>query len=199
LVDFGEFVISQPPADRVIASGPRSFTKLFDRKIRAADLTHFASAHQRSQCAERIRNRRLRIGFVELVKIDAIGAEATQTLFGGLANIVRLRSLPLLIHLEAKLRGDERFIASETKGAPKEFLALPFALNVSGIEEVDAGLKRRVDNCRRRFWVDPPSEIITAQSDNGDVKRSDLACFHDLEFFASGGLRHDVTHLCHMM
>jgi hypothetical protein len=45
---------------------------------------------------------------------------------------------------------------------------LPFAVTIGGIKKGDAGFNCCVDDLRARFGIDPPPEIVTAQSNDGD-------------------------------
>jgi hypothetical protein len=54
---------------------------------------------------------------VELVEVDAVGAEATQAILSGLLHVFGPGTLPLLIHRAAELRGNHHFVTAPTERA----------------------------------------------------------------------------------
>ena len=73
-------------------------------------------------------------------------------------------------------------VTSRAERATEKFLALPFAVNVGRVEEVDAGIDRGIDDLLCAFGIDAPAEIVAAEADDGDIERPDLALFHRNEF-----------------
>src|ERR687885_1426664 len=66
---------------------PRRFlhrAKLLGREVRAADLTHLASPHQFVESTERVLDRHVWVGPMELVEVDTVGPEAAQAVLGSL-------------------------------------------------------------------------------------------------------------------
>ena len=53
----------------------RRLVQLLGGEIRAADLPHLARLHQLVQRAERVGNRNVRIGLMQLVEVDVVGSE----------------------------------------------------------------------------------------------------------------------------
>src|SRR5438045_467503 len=72
--------------------------KLLDREVRAADLAHLPDAHQIVQRAEGLGDRRVGVGLVQLVQVDAVGSQAAEAVLGRAAHILGLGALPLLVH-----------------------------------------------------------------------------------------------------
>ena len=52
--------------------------QLRGREVRAADFAHLARAHEILERAERVRDRHGRIGLMQLIEIDSVGAQAAQ-------------------------------------------------------------------------------------------------------------------------
>src|ERR1700737_1614268 len=60
------------------------------------------------------------------------------------------------------------------------YLALAFALaiNLGGVDEVDAGVQAGVEHAGGRRRVQPATEIVGAKPDDGYLERSDIALLH---------------------
>src|SRR5262249_10267468 len=69
-------------------------------------------------------------------------------------------------------------LAAAGQGLAEELLALGPAVGVGGVEEVDPGVKRRVDHPRRGLGVQAPAEVVAAETDERDFKRADAPSFH---------------------
>jgi hypothetical protein len=128
-------------------------------KIRAADLPDLASLDQAVHRAERVGDRHIRIGLMQLIEIDVVGAESAQAVVAGLPDVLRPRPCALVVHRHAELRGDDRPIAAVGECAAEEFLALGCAVDVGGIEEVDACIERGVDDALGGGGVDAHPEV----------------------------------------
>src|SRR5690348_194201 len=92
-----------------VAGTPRlvGVAQLLDREIRAADLPHFARTNELVERAECVGDRSIRIGRVELKKIDVISAEPGETGVGGATDVCRLTPAVWGRGLVAELRGDD--------------------------------------------------------------------------------------------
>src|SRR5712691_11999162 len=82
--------------------------QLVRREVRTTDFAHLARPDQPVERTERVLDGRRGTGVMELVEIDAVGPQATQTVLNCLPHVNGPRALPALVHLQAKLRGDDR-------------------------------------------------------------------------------------------
>jgi alanine-synthesizing transaminase len=61
---------------------------------------------------------------------------------------------------------------------PQILFAVACIVNIGGIEEIDAGVERRVNHALRGRSVDSPSEIITAEPNQRNFQRTYASFFH---------------------
>ena len=104
---------------------------------------------------ERLLDRRGAVGPVELVEVDAVGAEAAEARFArGDDVVVRQRAGPP--RPEADLGGDEHVVAPVADRGAEDLLRLPERVHVGGVDQVHAGVEGTVDHQRgrraRRRW-----------------------------------------------
>src|SRR5947209_20082611 len=114
---------------------------------------------------------------MQLVKVDAIRAEAGQAVLGRAADVLRTSAPALLVHLHTEFGRNHRFIPARAESAPKELLALPRPVDVGGVEETDPGIQCGVDYRLGLPRVDAPTKIVGADPDDGDPKPADVSCF----------------------
>ena len=62
------------------------------------------------------------------------------------------------------LGGDHRLVAPAAERPTEELLGLALAVDVGGVEVVDAGVERGVDHVLRRGLVDPHPEVVAAEA-----------------------------------
>ncbi len=115
---------------------------------------------------------------MQLIEIDVVGAESAQAVVAGLPDVLRPRPFALVVHRHAELRRDDRPIASVGECAPEELLALGRAVDVGGVEEVDARIERGVDDALGGGGVDAHPEVVAAEADDRDAQRSDRTMLH---------------------
>src|SRR4029078_6130847 len=70
------------------------------------------------------------------------------------------------------------FVAPALNRGSEEFLALSRAVNISGIEEVDACIECCMDDGFGPRGIDAPSEVVAADADERNVERSQFSIFH---------------------
>ena len=94
------------------------------------------------------------VGEVQLVQVDAVGAEPPQAVFARarLMYAARRAALALLVDRSAELRRDQRLVAPRAERAAEELLAQRAAVDVGGVEQRDAGVERGVDDA---LWSPP--------------------------------------------
>ena len=69
-----------------------------------------------------------------------------------------------------ELRRDDSLGAAVSEGAPEIFLTRPVAVQIRGIEEIDAGVECGVHDVRRPRRIEPPPKIIAPEADGGDLE-----------------------------
>ena len=94
------FVLHAHEPGRRGARGALGRAELIDGEVGAADLAHPACLHEPIERFERVRDRRLGVGLVQLVEIDAIRAEPAQAVLEAPADVLRLGAAPMLVHPE---------------------------------------------------------------------------------------------------
>ena len=137
------------------------------------------AAHERVERAERLLERRRLVGEVQLVEVDAIGAEPAQRVVARPGDVRRARAtLALVVDRAAELGGDQRFVAPTGEGPAEELLAERSAVDVGGVEQRDARVERGVDDRLRRGLVDPAAEVVAAETDDRRVEGTDGTSLH---------------------
>ena len=107
---------------------------------------------------------------MDLIQVDMIRPQASQAVFGGLANVRGLGALFAFGHLHAELGGDQDLVAPALQRASQEFLALPAAVNIGGVEKVDPGFDRGRNHGRRALGVDTPAEVVASEPGQGNLQ-----------------------------
>ena len=118
---------------------------------------------------------------MQLVVVDVLGAEPLQT---GLERTADPRRVAIALtlgepHGVTPLRGDQDVRATTGERRTEELLRLPASVALGGVEVVDPGVDRGVDDRTRPFGVDHHPEVVAAESDDGDVEHADLASLHE--------------------
>ena len=116
-----------------------------------ADVAHLAGTDQVVQRAQRLVDRRVGAGAVDLVKVDVVGLQAAQAgfaLFDDVAAAVAVRVGVIVVHHAVDLGRQHHLLALAValEGLAGDFLAAPAAVDVGRIQEVDAGVERAVDD-----------------------------------------------------
>ena len=112
-------------------------------EVRAADVAHLAGADQVGQGAQRLVDGRLGVGAVNLVEVDAVGAEPFQARLArvddvqpGKADLVGAGP-----HAAAHLGRDHHVAAAAGQRAAEDLLRIAGGVDVGRVEEVDAGIE----------------------------------------------------------
>ncbi len=188
-----------------VAASLRGLAELLGAEVRAPDLADLAGGDERVEGAQRLLRRYRRVGVVDLVEIDAIGAEPTQALLdteldrspAGADALVHRRVARWTVAVHpvqpgaapaADLGGDHDVVAPAGQGPAEEDLGL--AVDVSGVEQRDPGIERGVHDVTRRRLVhrrpEPRPERVAAETDDRDLERADRAGLHDVTAIPSG-------------
>ena len=122
--------------------------------LRRADRADLAAADQVGQCGEGLLDVGAGVGAVELVEVDVVGLQATQrVLHGGDdpaprgALLVRVLAGRAAEHRAAELGGEHDLVPAPFQGLADDVLGV--AVGVGGVDEVDAGVQRLVDDAGR--------------------------------------------------
>ena len=147
----------------------RARVDLLRRKVRAADRAHLALADQLVERAQRLFDRRVRIGEMHLVEVDLVGAQPLQAGLDGLhdrsarerAGSALLSQPNLVARTTSLRRGAERLA--------EELFRRAVAVDVGGVEQRDAEIERAMHHGARNGDVmDAAAEVVAADADDGD-------------------------------
>ena len=116
---------------------------------------------------------------MELVEVDAVGAQPAQAVLERAPHVFGPGAAPLLVDRHAELGGEHDLIPAPGERLAEILLALGAAVDVGGVEEVDAGVERRVDDARRGRGVEAAAEVVAAEPDHRDLERADASRFHE--------------------
>jgi hypothetical protein len=113
-----------------------------------AEIAQLAGLDQVGNGAHGLFQRRIEHGAVEIEQIDVIGAEATQRVFDRLDHpFARLAAeVGALVVRIGELGGQHPVIAIGLDALPHDFLGGAIAIDIGGVDEVDALLARLVDD-----------------------------------------------------
>src|ERR1700730_15267400 len=78
----------------------------------------------------------------------------------------------------AELRGDHDVVAPRPECLAEDYLRRTAALEVGGVEEVDAHAEGGVDHLLGAGSVDVSTEAVGPEPDNGDLEVADVTCLH---------------------
>ncbi len=89
-----------------------------------------------------------RVGPVQLVEVDVVGAEAAEALLARRGDPRRRQALALdrRLHREADLGGQHDLVATARDGPADQLLGHPVAVGVGGVDQVDAPVEGGVDD-----------------------------------------------------
>ena len=152
------------------------------------DVADLAGPDELGERADRILDRNLRVDPMLVVEVDRRHAKAAEAAFDRTSYVLGTAVEPahrrvLRIAQDAELGGEEHLTASALDGTPDELLVGVRAVDVGGVEEVDAEVQRVADG-RDRFRVVPSGIEIAhphaAQADGRDPRAvaAQLSCVH---------------------
>ena len=133
--------------------------------------------------AERLLDVRIGLGTVDLIKVDVVGSEPAEAVLDlsrdphpGVALLVDPGSHPTV-----DLRREDDVVATSLQGLPDDLLGLSGRVDVGGVDEVDPGVERRVDDPDAVVDIGVPpraehhrAEAVGAHADAGPTERSIL-------------------------
>ena len=172
---------------------------------------------------QRLLERRRGVVAMRLVEVDVVGLQPLQRVLDG-AHDVGPAARPLLIrrHLHAALGGDDhlRAVAAGLEPVADDGLALaaavaglPSRIDVGGVDAVEAGADKGVEQRERGLLVRRPAEHVAAEDERRDLQSasaelallheghfqggpSGLACWRKLRSGAGGGKRMSARATC---
>ncbi len=140
--------------------------ELLGREVRAPDRSHLSGLHQLVERAERVADRNRRIGPVQVVEIDAIGAQPLERALERAP--YRRRSGAAVARLPGELRGENDIVAPCLEDLAELALALAAVpVDLGRVEERDPGVERGLDDGACPREVEAPSEVVATDADDG--------------------------------
>src|SRR5215217_4819515 len=153
---------------------PLGLDDLAGRERRRPDVANLPLAHQVGQRAERFVDIRVFLGAVDLVQVDPVRAQPAQAVLhftddpaARVAELVRV-----VAHLAVDLGGQDDVVALPVRERlAHDLLRLAARVHVGGVDEVDPGVERAVDDADRRVVVGlaPGAEHHRAEAERADA------------------------------
>ena len=128
-------------------------------EVRRADVEHLAGADELIERVQRLLERRRQVLAVDLVEVDVVGAQATETRVARLADVLprraaRVRSRP---DRHGALGGQHDLRTPAAQRLAADLLRDRAGVRVGGVEEVAAGLEVAIDQAQRFGLVTSPA------------------------------------------
>ena len=127
---------------------PLRLHDLVRREGGAAEVEDLALAHQVGEGAERLVDVGVRVGAVDLVEVDVVGAQAAQAVLD-LADDPAARvaaHVRVVAHRRVDLGGQHHVVAPAGQRLADDLLGLAGRVDVGGVDEVDPRVERAVDD-----------------------------------------------------
>ena len=105
---------------------------------------------------------------MDLIQIDPIRSETAQTVVDRLPHVRRTGTLASIIDRQPELRREDHSIALSGQRAAEELLALGSTVDISGVEESDAGVERGAHDGFRTRVVQGHAEVVAAEAGHAD-------------------------------
>ena len=126
------------------------------------------------QRTERLVDGHVRVGAVQLEEVDPVRAESAERGVDGLPDAAGMSAGDaLVVGGVPELGGDDDVVAPSAECGAEVRLGGPAAVDVGGVEEVDAGVEGCVHDGGRVALVEPAAEVVAAEPDRGDVEVGD--------------------------
>ena len=141
--------------------------------VGAPDVADLALADQVGEHRQRLLDRRDRVGEVELVEVDPVGAQPLQRRLDRSADVAPRAAGTVVgtvgaAHVAAELGGHHEPVAPALEGDADHLLALADAVGVGGVEERDPGVVGGVEDAAHGVEPDPAAERVAADPDRAD-------------------------------
>jgi hypothetical protein len=125
--------------ERVDVADPIAALDLGPGEVRDADVADQPLVLERDHGAPGFLNRYVLVGPVELIQVDHIDPQPLQAVLAGPADLVRAEAAA--VGLRGDLGGHDDAIPAPLDGPANEFLALPVAVDLGGIDPRDPGVQ----------------------------------------------------------
>ena len=107
---------------------------------------------------------------MQVIKVDVVGAQALEARFDGGGDILA-RAARARLHRQAELGGKNDLLAFVAHHLTHEVFGHPIAaINIGGIEVIDAGIDRMMDHAARRLDVGARAEVVAADPQHGELE-----------------------------
>ena len=168
-----------------VARDPLRLDDLAARERGGADVADLALVHEVAERRQRLLDVGARIGAVDLVEVDPVGAQPPQRVLDRAHDPAARAALlvGVLAHRAVELGGEDDVVAPAAgERLADDLLGLALPVDVGGVDEVDPGVERRVDDPDRLvvIGVAPRAEHHRAEAElaDGDAGASQLAMLH---------------------
>ena len=148
-------LLAHEPLAAATVGDPLRLDDRGSRERGAPQVADLALVHEVRQRAQRVVDVGPRVGTVDLVQVDVVRVEAPEALLAladdppaGVAAHVRVGA-----HVAVHLRREHDVVAPSLKCLGDDRFGLPGRVHVGGVDEVDAGIERRVDHVDRLVVV----------------------------------------------
>src|SRR5271166_1810964 len=168
----------------VIFGRPLRLDDLPGRERRATDVADLALADQIVERPQGLLDRGQRIGLVLLIEVDPIGLEAPEAGLDLGHDVMARGALEAAgcVHRPRELGRQHDVLAAISEDFPEERLgaAARVAIGVGLVEKRDAEVERFMDHLAGRCEIDPPPEIVAAETDDRDEEAGlpEISLFH---------------------
>ena len=131
-----------------VARDPLGFDDLAGRERRGADVADLALVDEVGERAEGLLDVGVGARAVDLVEVDPVGVQAAQRVLDRPDDPAPGAALPVgvLAHGAVELGGQDDVVAAALEGLADDLLGLALGVDVGGVDEVDAGVQRGVDD-----------------------------------------------------
>ena len=177
-----------------VARGPLRLDDLAGREGGGADVADLALVDEVAERRQRLLDVGARVGAVDLVEVDPVGAQPPQRVLDRADDPAARVALPVgvLAHRVVELRGEDDVVAPAAgERLADDLLGLALPVDVGGVDEVDPGVQRRVDDPDRLVVVGvaPRAEHHRAEAELADrhAGATQLAMLHRLPPFRRAG------------
>ena len=166
-----------------VGRGPGTGIDDVGGEVGAADLQDLALVHEFPQSAQGLRVGGVGVGRVDLVVVDAVGAQPPQAGFHAPADPGRIAT-PLTLRQElgvAELAGNKHLFTAPSQRRAQELLRLATTVDVGGVEIVDPGIEGCVHHRPRGVGIDRHTEVVAPHPDSRHRQDSNVPHLHAVD------------------
>ncbi len=168
----------------MIVRGTRRLVDLGGGHVRTPDLPGLARLNEALQRTEGLLDRHGRVGEVQLVEVDTVGAQPPQARLDGRRDPAGARAAFAGRRAVARpeLRRDHDFIAAGRQQTPEQLLGRAGTVLVSRVEEGHAAVGGGGEDGRGPGLVAGGAELVAAQPHDRDLQATDPSGTHSRPF-----------------